>query len=83
MARGSYYYKAVPESPENLELMNLIDEQYTKLPFYGSRKMVVWLAKDKDLHVNRKRVQRLMRKMVTVQGGAGFVKMWQVLTRRS
>lgn len=44
--------------------MNLIDEQYTKVPFYGSRKIVAWLAKDKKLQVNRKRVQRLMRKML-------------------
>jgi putative transposase len=40
----------------------LIDEEYTRHPFYGSRKMVVFL--DKVGHsVNRKRVQRLMRQM--------------------
>jgi len=42
--------------------MNLIDEEYTRHPFYGSRKMVVFL--DHEGHpVNRKRVQRLMREM--------------------
>lgn len=42
--------------------MNLIDEEYTKSPFYGSRKMVVFL-KSLEFIVNRKRVQRLMREM--------------------
>jgi len=43
--------------------MQMIDEQYTKVPFYGSRKIVAWLADTHGLIVNRKRVQRLMRKM--------------------
>ncbi len=42
--------------------MELIDRQYVKTPFYGSRKMVVHLA-CKGYKVNRKRVQRLMRLM--------------------
>jgi putative transposase len=39
--------------------MNLIDKQYTAHPFYGSRKMTIWLA-GLGHQVNRKRVQRLM-----------------------
>jgi len=39
-----------------------IDEAYTRRPFYGSRRMVVFL-KGKGHDVNRKRVQRLMRVM--------------------
>ena len=31
------------ETPENLRLMRLIDEQYTAYPFYGSRRMTRWL----------------------------------------
>jgi len=42
--------------------MNLIDEQYTQLPFYGSRRMVVSL-RALGYAVNRKRVQRLMQAM--------------------
>jgi putative transposase len=42
--------------------MRLIDEQYTARPFYGSRKMAVWLQ-GRGEEVNRKRVQRLMRLM--------------------
>jgi len=40
----------------------LIDEEYTRHPFYGSRKMVVALSHCGHW-VNRKRVQRLMRSM--------------------
>lgn len=42
--------------------MRLIDEQYTKTPFYGSRKMTSWLRREGHT-VNRKRVARLMSKM--------------------
>lgn len=46
----------------DLLLCRLIDEQYTRRPFYGSRRMVV-LLKRQGHCVNRKRVQRLMRRM--------------------
>ncbi len=52
--------KPVQTSIEDLELLHLIDEQYTRRPFYGSRKMVTYL-KGQGHRVNRKRVQRLMR----------------------
>ena len=60
--RSSLYYEPVGETPEDLRLMRLIDEQYTACPFYGSRKMTVWLTQQGEV-VNRKRVQRLMRVM--------------------
>ena len=50
------------ESVENLELMRRIDEEYTRHPFYGSRKMRDWLRRQ-GYKVNRKRAQRLMRRM--------------------
>lgn len=43
-------------------LMNLLDEQYTKTPFYGVQKMAVYLNEQGYL-VNVKRVRRLLRKM--------------------
>jgi len=43
-------------------LKRLIDEEYTRHPFYGSRKMVVYLGRCGH-RVNRKRVQRFMRSM--------------------
>ena len=39
--------------------MRLIDEQYLKTPFYGSRRMTACLERSGET-VNRKRVQRLM-----------------------
>jgi putative transposase len=60
--RSSWYYEPVAESAENRALMRRIDEQYLRTPFFGSRRMAVWLeAQGHD--VNRKRVQRLMRVM--------------------
>lgn len=47
---------------EDGHLRALIDEEYTNRPFYGSRRMVVFL-KGRGHCVNRKRVQRLMREM--------------------
>jgi putative transposase len=42
--------------------MRLIDEQYLERPFYGSRRMREHL-RGLGHEVNRKRIQRLMRKM--------------------
>ncbi len=42
--------------------MKLLDRQYLATPFYGARRMAVWLNKQ-DYKVNRKRVLRLMRIM--------------------
>ena len=50
------------ESEENLRLMRLLDEQYTKVPFYGSRRMTEGLI-TQGYEVNRKRISRLMEVM--------------------
>ncbi len=42
--------------------MRLLDEQYTRAPFYGSRKMAGWLN-TQGYPVERKRVRRLMQVM--------------------
>ena len=52
---STYYYQPRAESAENLQLLRQLDELYLECPFFGSRKMAV------QLHVNRKRMQRLMR----------------------
>jgi len=64
LARSSHYrHSSQPvESPENLALMAIIDEEYTAHPFYGSRKMRDVLRR-MGCNVNRKRIQRLMRLM--------------------
>jgi putative transposase len=68
--RSGVYYKPVPESDENLEIMRMLDEQYLKTPFYGIRRLTRWLKKQGKI-VNSKRVKRLM-------GVIG----WQTLYRR-
>jgi putative transposase len=62
MNRSTWYYEPVPESAVNLALMRRIDEQYLRRPYFGSRRMAVWLRAE-GATVNRKRVQRLMRAM--------------------
>jgi putative transposase len=62
VARSGVYGAPTGEMPDALDLtlLRLIDEQYTRRPFYGSRRMVVYL-KEQGHGVNRKRVQRPMR----------------------
>jgi putative transposase len=62
VARSWVYGSSAGETVDALDLLllGLIDEQYTRRPFYGSRRMVVFLRAQGHT-VNRKRVQRLMR----------------------
>jgi putative transposase len=59
LSRATLYYRPVEVSGYALELMALIDRQYLRTPFYGSRRMTAWLWTQGHL-VNRKRGQRLM-----------------------
>ena len=47
---------------ENLQLMRLLDEQYTRTPFYGIKRITAWLQ-TQGYGVNHKRVARLMHLM--------------------
>src|SRR6476660_7001138 len=60
LPRSSVYRRPAAVSAENLAIMALIDRHYLARPYYGSRRMAAWLA-TQGHHVNRKRVQRLMR----------------------
>ena len=62
LARSTLYDQPLGASAENLQLMRLLDEQYTVTPFYGLRRMTAWL-RGQGYTVNRKRVARLMRVM--------------------
>jgi putative transposase len=62
LPRSSLYYHPQGESPENVQLMRLLDEQYTATPFYGVRRMSAWL-RSQGHAVNHKRVARLMQQM--------------------
>lgn len=61
--RSTYYLAPATETEENLELMRQIDRLHTEWPFLGSRRLVVWLQRERGVAVNRKRIQRLMRVM--------------------
>ena len=63
LSRATYYWQPAGESEQNLKLMRTIDQEYTRTPFYGSRKIAVRLNLQIPEKVNRKRVVRLMRKM--------------------
>jgi len=62
LARSSYYYAPVPESADNLRYLRLLDEEYTRHPFYGVPKMTFWLQQQ-GYGVGPKRVRRLLRQM--------------------
>lgn len=62
ISRSSLYYQPVAASAEELTLLRLMDEQYLQTPFYGSRRMTVYL-RQQGYQVNRKRVQRLMHQL--------------------
>jgi putative transposase len=59
---GFYATRNRKPSKENLELMQLLDQKYTKHPSLGSRRLRALLRRE-GRRVNRKRVQRLMRLM--------------------
>jgi len=61
--RATYYLQPADESEFNLKLMNMIDQEYTRTPFYGSRKITIRLNRQLLEKVNRKRVVRLMQTM--------------------
>ena len=62
VSRSSLYYRPRAVSGDDLFLMWAIDGQYLETPFYGSRRIRVWLERQ-GMVVSRKRVQRLMRIM--------------------
>lgn len=63
LPRSSLYYRHdESKAAHDRRLMHLIDEQYTRTPFYGIRRMTVWLRRQGQ-EVNHKRVSRLMRLM--------------------
>jgi putative transposase len=61
--RATYYWQPASASPVNLELMRLIDQEYTRAPFYGYRRLTARLNQEHGYGVNHKRVARLMQQM--------------------
>lgn len=62
LSRSNLYYKKAGEPPENLLVMKLMDEEYTRRPYKGVLRMMAYL--DELGHcVNVKRARRLLRLM--------------------
>ena len=64
VCRSTMYARQEPAraSEEDLTLLRFIDEEFTRHPFYGSRRMKAYL-RGQGYPINRKRVQRLMRQL--------------------
>jgi putative transposase len=62
ISRRSLYYQPTGPSQEEVQIKHRIDEIYTEMPYYGSRRMVAQLRQD-GYTINRKTVQRHMREM--------------------
>ncbi len=62
VSRSGVYRQPRPANDNGLALMRRIDELYTAWPFLGSRRMVA-LMRAEGHTINRKRMQRLMRRM--------------------
>jgi putative transposase len=72
VARSSVYaaQQGNKADAQELALLTLIDDEYTRHPFYGSRKVRKYLH-DLGHLINRKRVQRLMRTLGLVAMAPG------------
>lgn len=68
IARSGVYRKPPPANDNDMALMRRIDELFTAWPFLGSRRMKAMLRAE-GWPINRKRAQRLMRRMGIVALG--------------
>jgi putative transposase len=62
VSRSSLYYQPVGPSAKEIAIKHRIDEIYTALPFYGSRRITAQLQRE-GTHISRPTVQRHMRQM--------------------
>jgi putative transposase len=60
--RSSLYYAPIPEKPENLKMMSLLDTHLTSHPTEGVLSMVDWLQ-ERGYPVGPKRVRRMFKLM--------------------
>ena len=61
--KSTLYYVPVPVSREDLEIMALLDMKYTARPYYGVRRMTVYLTKDEGYVIGKDHVRTLLRRM--------------------
>ena len=58
--RSGLYYVPKGISQADVSIMHLVDEQYTKTPFYGVERMTAQLHRD-GIVIGHNRILRLMR----------------------
>lgn len=66
VARRSYYYQPLVNEAETARTklhLNLVDEIYTKYPFYGTRRVQYELEKSYNVCIGRDRIRHLMAKL--------------------
>jgi putative transposase len=56
-----YYQPSGPKTPD-VAIMHLMDEQYTRTPYYGVERMTAWLHRQGH-RIGHNRVRRLLRRM--------------------
>ena len=61
--KSTLYYEPVPVSQADLNIMALLDKKYTARPYYGVRRMTVYLQKDEKCEVGKDHVRTLLRRM--------------------
>jgi putative transposase len=63
VSRSTLNYRPVEEDPEDTRIMRILDEIYMTDPCIGSRRLGTLLEREHGIKANRKRIQRLRRKM--------------------
>lgn len=62
ISRSSIYYQP-PVNPEDIAIMNAIDQIFTQYPFYGHRRIRPELKEDYGIDIGKKRIINLMKEM--------------------
>jgi len=60
--RSMVYYQPCGLDESDVEIMRLMDEQYTHTPYYGVERMTAWLRR-RGIKIGHNRVRRLLRRM--------------------
>jgi putative transposase len=62
VARSGFYYKPQEASEEEMQILRLVDEQYTRTPFYGNRRLCACL-RERGVVCGRDRMRSVMQQL--------------------
>lgn len=60
--RSTLYYQPCGPKASDVAIMHMMDEQYTRTPYYGVERMTAWLHRQ-GIRISHNRVRRLLRRM--------------------